>query len=170
MPLRCRRIRTVRPPLGAALLTGALLLTGCAADSSESADAAPSAPATSAPATTADSVATPLPPPVDPFAGQPLIDHTTWTEGRDGARLLVFPTAAGRATTFPDAGARAWQEVLAQRPDAGTPGMRDQFLCHFVWARAVVPNKESWNLEPWRPDVGYQATVQANCNPGGPER
>lgn len=109
-------------------------------------------------------------PSVDPYAGMPLIDHTTWTEGVDGARLLVYPTEAGRREAFPDTEERAWQEVLTHSPDADTAGMRDQFVCHWVWARMVQPNKESWNLEPWRPAVGYQATVQASCNPGGPER
>lgn len=47
--------------------------------------------------------------------------------------------------------------------------MYDQFQCHWQWARLVSPNKPSWNLEPWRPAVGYDATVQALCNPGGPD-
>ena len=109
-------------------------------------------------------------PNIDPYADVPLIDHTTWTDGTDGARLLVFPTQAGRREAFPNTEERAWREVLAKAPDADTPGMRDQFVCHWIWARMVQPTKESWNLEPWRPAVGYQATVQASCNPGGPER
>ncbi|MFG1793788.1 DUF2599 domain-containing protein [Nocardia sp. NPDC049149] len=109
-------------------------------------------------------------PVVDPYAGQPLIDHVSWVEAIDGARLLVYPTPAGRQTTFPGADERAWQEVIAQSADADTPGMRDQFVCHWAWARLVQPDKPSWNLEPWRPAVGYQATVEARCNPGGPER
>ncbi|WP_245717191.1 DUF2599 domain-containing protein [Nocardia jejuensis] len=109
-------------------------------------------------------------PQVDLFAEQPLIDHTEWTDAIDGRRLLVYPTQPGRKDTFPTAGERAWQEVLSSAPDADTPGMRDQFICHWEWARVVAPDKPSWNLEPWRPDVGYQATVNALCNPGGPER
>ncbi|GAB4585959.1 DUF2599 domain-containing protein [Nocardia sp. IFM 10818] len=113
--------------------------------------------------------ATPVPT-VDPYAGQPLIDRTEWTDTIDGPRLLIYPTEAGRRDTFPTAGDRAWQEILTTTPDADTPGMRDQFLCHWDWARVVAPNKPSWNLEPWRPAVGYQETVNALCNPGGPER
>ncbi|MGY4099452.1 DUF2599 domain-containing protein [Nocardia sp. R16R-3T] len=127
--------------------------------------------------TTSTTTAAPTPttplaalPSVDPYAGVPLIDHTTWTDGVDGPRLLVYPTEAGRREAFPNTEERAWQEVLTHSPDADTPGMRDQFICHWVWARMVQPDKESWNLEPWRPAVGYQATVQASCNPGGPER
>ena len=47
----------------------------------------------------------------------------------------------------------AWAEVLALAPDADTPGMRDQFLCHWQFAEFVEPGKTSWNLEPWRPVV-----------------
>lgn len=155
---------------GAVLLCCGALVPAVAACGS---DEAPSAVATTTTTPTAARVSTtPLAalPSVDPYAGMPLIDHTTWTEGVDGARLLVYPTEAGRREAFPDTEERAWQEVLTHSPDADTPGMRDQFVCHWVWARMVQPNKESWNLEPWRPAVGYQATVQASCNPGGPER
>ncbi|MFR9749469.1 DUF2599 domain-containing protein [Nocardia sp. 004] len=109
-------------------------------------------------------------PAVDPYADLPLIDHVTWVDTIDGPRLLVFPTPAGRQTTFPGAAERAWQEIRAESTNADTPGMRDQFICHWAWARLVQPNKPSWNLEPWRPAVGYPATVEAGCNPGGPER
>lgn len=108
-------------------------------------------------------------PAVDPFAGAALIDHVTWTTNSAGRQLRVYPTTAGRQDTFPAARDRAWHEVVADAPTADTPGMRDQFYCHWDWARLVAPDKPSWDLEPWRPDVGYQATVAALCNPGGPE-
>ncbi|WP_433597632.1 DUF2599 domain-containing protein [Nocardia sp. CA-135953] len=155
---------------GAALLCcGALTpaVAACGSDQIPSAVATTTTTPTAAAVTTTALAALPS---VDPYADMPLIDHTTWTEGVDGARLKVYPTEAGRHETFPDTEERAWQEVLTHSPDADTPGMRDQFVCHWVWARVVQPNKESWNLEPWRPAMGYQATVQASCNPGGPER
>lgn len=166
-------------PAGA-LIAVALGLSGCGA-AEESApvvvgSVAPAAETKAAPATSSPAAqpiaapttsATPL---VDPYADDALIDRTEWTDAVDGRRLLVYPTQAGRADVFPTAGERAWQEVLTQSPDADTPGMRDQFLCHWEWARVVAPNKPSWNLEPWRPAVGYEATVNALCNPGGPER
>lgn len=40
-------------------------------------------------------------------------------------------------------------------------GMTDQYWCHANFAK----NKNNWNLEPWRPDVGYWETVLAGCNP-----
>ncbi|HPY25050.1 MAG TPA: DUF2599 domain-containing protein [Mycobacterium sp.] len=39
---------------------------------------------------------------------------------------------------------------------------RDQLICH-VWNAARV--KVPWNLDSWRPNVGYNATVLALCNP-----
>ncbi|WP_067820892.1 DUF2599 domain-containing protein [Nocardia inohanensis] len=164
-------------PAGA-LIALALGLTGCgAAEESApvvvgSVTAAAQTPGASS-ASTAHPIASPSTSPtpmVDVYAGVALIDHTEWTEAVDGSRLLVYPTQAGRADVYPTAGERAWQEVLSQSPEADTPGMRDQFICHWEWARVVQPNKTSWNLEPWRPAVGYQATVNALCNPGGPER
>ncbi|GAA5106241.1 hypothetical protein GCM10023319_76840 [Nocardia iowensis] len=106
---------------------------------------------------------------LDPFIDRPLIDRVVWTDGADGTRLMIYPTDAGRQDPFPPAGERAWQEVLRQAGTADTPGMRDQFLCHWDWARIAMPDKPSWNIEPWRPAVGYPATVAALCNPGAPE-
>jgi hypothetical protein len=34
-------------------------------------------------------------------------------------------------------------------------------VCHAVGA----PDKSTWNLEPWRPDVGLILTATAQCNP-----
>ncbi|MEC3956600.1 DUF2599 domain-containing protein [Nocardia sp. CDC153] len=170
---------------GPPALALALVLTGCGA-AEESAPVVVSsltlAPrpteTTPTPAGSAAPIPAPAPtasavaglPTVDPYPDQPLIDHTEWTDEIDGRRLHVYPTQAGRKDTFPAALDRAWQEVLTDAPDADTPGMYDQFRCHWEWARVVAPDKPSWNLEPWRPAVGYDATVVAMCNPGGPER
>ncbi len=170
----------IAPPLAALLL--AALLTGACGAADESAPVAvgtvssgtprapapahittPAAPASSSPTTPGGAPAT------DPYPNAPLIDHTQWTDDPDGRRLHVYPTAAGRADWFPAALGRAWAEVRQDAPDADTPGMYDQFECHWQWARLVSPDKPSWNLEPWRPAVGYDATVQALCNPGGPD-
>ncbi|MEU4311649.1 DUF2599 domain-containing protein [Nocardia sp. NPDC024068] len=123
----------------------------------------------SSPAIGAAATRTPIPT-VDPYAGMPLIERLEWTSNADGTRLMVHPTRAGRDTTFPGSDARAWQEVVRSDPAADTPGMWNQFRCHWDWARLIAPEKPSWNLEPWRPPVGYDATVDAACNPGGPER
>jgi hypothetical protein len=152
-------------------LAVAATVIGCGHNSPLTATATTTPPTTthlptSAPAATET---WPLAPTTDPYPGAPLIDHVLWTSTDRGRQLRVFPTEAGRRDFFPAAGDRAWAEVVADAPGANTPGMRDQFLCHWNFARLVMPDKPSWNLEPWRPDVGYDATVAAACNPGGPE-
>ena len=82
--------------------------------------------------------------------------------------LQVFPTDAGRTAQGETLIDIAWQEVNVLAPDAPTPGMREQFYCHWVYARAVEPNKASWNLEPWRPVVTTRRMIETGCNPSAP--
>jgi hypothetical protein len=111
----------------------------------------------------------------DPATPPPYIDHVTWVSYRGLPTLRVYPTAAGRevagemakTTTQTD---EAWGEVLAQAPDADTPGMRAQFVCHWRFAEFAAPGKTSWDLEPWRPAVDDNTMLLAGCNPGGPEK
>jgi hypothetical protein len=104
----------------------------------------------------------------------PFVDHTQWVRQNHLASLQVYPTASGRAaarqlgSAGPDA-AEAWSEVLAFAPDANTPGMREQFLCHWDVAEVAEPGKASWNLEPWRPVVDAATMASSGCNPGGSE-
>src|ERR1700752_690357 len=98
----------------------------------------------------------------------PYIDHTEWIRGAGLSSLHVYPTPAGREASIdlvsPD---EAWSEVLVDAPDANSPGMRAQFVCHWQVAELVEPGKTSWNLEPWRPVVDETKMLQAGCNPGG---
>lgn len=56
-----------------------------------------------------------------------------------------------------------WANYTALVPSAyANSRMRDQLICH---VRNIGRAKQPWNLEPWRPDVGYEATVAALCNP-----
>ncbi|MEE6175559.1 DUF2599 domain-containing protein [Mycobacterium sp. 050134] len=106
----------------------------------------------------------------------PFIDHAQWAQWHGLPSLRVFPTPSGRAASR-QAGAaasgadadEAWSEVLRLAPDADTPGMRAQFVCHWQFAELALPGKTSWNLEPWRPVVDDAEMVATGCNPGGPE-
>ncbi|MDH6246345.1 DUF2599 domain-containing protein [Mycobacterium sp. OTB74] len=114
----------------------------------------------------------PQPVPPQPVPAPPYIDHTQWvTYGGHKSSLRVYPTRAGRLASGPISkqGDEAWSEVLADAPDAATPGMRAQFLCHWYFAEAASPGKTSWNLEPWRPVVDDQTMVRTRCNPGDAE-
>lgn len=108
----------------------------------------------------------------DPVVAPPFIDHTQWVHWGDLTSLRVYPTPAGREAAgqvHNAQGDEAWGEVLALSPDAGTPGMRAQFLCHWTYAEFAQAGKTSWNLEPWRPVVDGEAMIAAGCNPGGTE-
>ncbi|MFS0699671.1 DUF2599 domain-containing protein [Cellulomonas sp. 179-A 4D5 NHS] len=92
--------------------------------------------------------------------GTAVIESATWGEREGGRSLAVDPTPWARAGGLA-AQDGTWAAVVAQEPEADTTGMRDQFLCHAVGA----PDKDTWNLEPWRPDAGSLATLAARCNP-----
>jgi hypothetical protein len=119
------------------------------------------------PHTVADPGSAPSPP------YPPFVDHTEWAQWQGRSSLRVFPSAAGRIATRASGsvafGNEAWGEVLALSPDADTPGMHAQFLCHWQFAELAQPGKISWNLEPWRPVVDDAEMVASGCNPGGPE-
>lgn len=76
-----------------------------------------------------------------------------------------------RVTPNPDHSA-AWHRVprstIIENYNAIVPSgyerqnLWDQLVCH---AYNVPFNKGTWNLETWRPNVGYTATVLAACNP-----
>ncbi len=106
-----------------------------------------------------------------PYA-PPFVDHTEWAQWNQLSSLRVYPTQSGRAaarqlgSSTPEAD-EAWSEVLALAPNAGSPGMRQQFLCHWQFAETAQPGKVSWNLEPWRPVVDDATMVNSGCNPGG---
>jgi len=107
-------------------------------------------------------------------ASGPYIDHAAWARYSDLPSLRVYPTSAGRAVAgqldkSPWESERAWLEVLALVPEADSPGMRAQFVCHWHFAELAEPGKISWNLEAWRPSVDDDAMVASRYNPGGAE-
>jgi hypothetical protein len=119
--------------------------------------------AATAPITIArDAMATPQP--------QQYIDHAEWTHVGDLVSLRVYPTQTGRdASAGLFSADAAWAQVLAFDPDADTPGMREQFVCHWRFAELMEPGKTSWNLEPWRPIVNGATMIESRCNPGAAE-
>src|SRR4051812_1512019 len=93
---------------GSFALLCAVVLTGCGSpDPPEPGSGAAAGTTTAFPTTVrttgspAATVARTSTPVVDPYAGMPLIDRLEWTSNIDGPRLLVYPTRAGRDTTFP---------------------------------------------------------------------
>lgn len=109
----------------------------------------------------------------DPWVFIDLIKDATWELEQGGWTLHVTPTTWARAQAggyLP--GAAGWNELYSKYKDVGRGirsnlnGMRDQYICHQVFVAIRYPNKPTWNLDEWRPDVGYLNTVNASCNPG----
>lgn len=157
-----------------AVLISAALLAGCGndastSDSSPTPSSATAGPAGSAARSSAAGTASSSGPVLDPAHPPPYIEHVSWVDTAVGPSLQIYPTPNGRASIADDGAQIAWREVLALAPDADTPGMKAQFVCHWDFARAVEPNKPSWNIEPQRPVVDDSKMIATRCNPGGPE-
>ncbi len=91
-----------------------------------------------------------------------LVADARWVT-REGERaLVVTPTTYLREHGSVEVAEEAWRRVSVAVPDADTPGMQDQFICHAQYAST----KTGWYLEPARPAVGYPRTVLTGCNPG----
>lgn len=99
----------------------------------------------------------------------PYIAQVWWEDTALGETLKILPTAAGRQTGGSGDAQVAWAEVTALEPRAESPGMWEQFVCHWNFARLVEPEKPTWNIEPWRPVVDDVQMIASACNPGGPE-
>ena len=145
---------------------GLLALAGCSGDEqapSAPTDSSPSVAESSTPSSAASS------PTVDPYP-PPYIESLSWVDTEVGPSLQIVPTANGRVAEADDAGDEAWSEVVALAADtatpADTPGMREQFDCHWTFARATEPDKPSWNIEPGRPEVTPEEMIASRCNPG----
>lgn len=97
-------------------------------------------------------------------AGKLAASAAVWNQAEGGKSLWVTPSQWGRSggLTVMEHG---WPSVLelvgVTGPEANSDSMRNQFQCHVIGA----PNKETWNLEPWRPDVGLLKFMAARCNP-----
>ena len=98
--------------------------------------------------------------PITFAVGTQAIDGATWGENEGGRSLAVDPTDWARYAG--QAGLDLIRtQLVAAEPEADTSTMGDQLVCHAVGA----PDKSTWNLEPWRPDVGLILTATAQCNP-----
>ncbi|QGQ18439.1 DUF2599 domain-containing protein [Cellulomonas sp. JZ18] len=97
---------------------------------------------------------------VEVLVGTSALASATWGEAEGGRSLAVVPAAWVRG------GSLAAQEVLAAQlavaqPEAATATMQAQLWCHALGA----PDKDAWNLEPWRPEVGTVTLLATRCNP-----
>lgn len=92
--------------------------------------------------------------------GTSVVASTAWGDREGGRSIAVTPTDWGRVSGATGS-LFAWADLLAADPTAGTPGMEEQLQCHLLGAR----EKDTWNLEPWRPAVSLVEYALARCNP-----
>lgn len=88
------------------------------------------------------------------------VQDAVWGQNEGGQSLAVTPSAWARAGGSA-ASTGLWSQLVVREPDADTPSMRAQLECHELGA----PDKATWNLEPWRPDVSTLEMISARCNP-----
>lgn len=93
-------------------------------------------------------------------ASGPVIDSFTTTDHELGTIYNVTPTAEGRSM-----GSAALSHdpapEMTEKGIVATPSVVDQFRCHAVFAAS----KAIWNLEDFRPHVGWPAYISSQCNP-----
>lgn len=88
------------------------------------------------------------------------VERTDWGEREGGRSLAVTPTAWARQARTAGVDV-VWSELVADDPEIESATMHDQLVCHSIGA----PDKATWNLEPWRPDVGLLTVLAERCNP-----
>lgn len=92
--------------------------------------------------------------------GTAAVGSATWGEADGGRSLLVVPADWVRGGSLAAQHALASQ-LAARWPDAASASMQAQLWCHVLGA----PDKASWNLEPWRPEVPTATLLATRCNP-----
>lgn len=97
-----------------------------------------------------------------------VIDHVVVEQTDQGLRAHVHLRREGFRPSMrlhPQiSGDKVYQEYERKSPSSvHGRKFRDQLVCHLA---TVGYWKNPWNLEAWRPDVGYARTVLAACNPG----
>ncbi len=98
--------------------------------------------------------------PASLWAASVAVQDAVWGKAEGGKSLAVTPSGWARAWSQA-ASVGLWSQLVAREPDANSPSMRAQLECHQLGA----PDKDTWNLEPWRPDVSAVDMIAARCNP-----
>lgn len=92
--------------------------------------------------------------------GVAALESATWGNAEGGRSLAVVPAPWVRG-----GGLAAQQAVASQlaaaEPEAASASMQAQLWCHVLGA----PDKASWNVEPWRPEVPTTTLLLTACNP-----
>jgi hypothetical protein len=94
--------------------------------------------------------------------------YFTWNSKYKGYTFSLYPTSTLRHLLYDNIiyyTSVSWDLVYKRykgvKQWSNTGGMKDQYKCHCEYATS----KSNWNLDTWRPDKSYIATVAASCNP-----
>lgn len=81
----------------------------------------------------------------------------------EGHIIRVYKKSQAPMTACVNASNTVYEEEYKPMTSSAWHGnkYRDQLVCHIANAWSKIP----WNLESWRPDVGYFQTVLSACNP-----
>lgn len=92
--------------------------------------------------------------------GSAALEGATWGDAEGGRSLAVVPAGWVRRGSLAAQHALASQLAGAE-PEAASASMQAQLWCHVLGA----PDKASWNIEPWRPEVSTTTMLTTRCNP-----
>lgn len=98
--------------------------------------------------------------PVTTWLSGTAVVTATWGVAEGGRSLEVTPSEWARSGTLA-AQQALWSQLVAQHPDANSPTMHEQLLCHVLGAAG----KSTWHIEPWRPQVDALTMLRTRCNP-----
>jgi hypothetical protein len=95
----------------------------------------------------------------DPAVAGRYIERFTITQKSNGFTFGIYPVNAWNPTVS----ASEYYAEYKLYVNSHYEGQKyyDQIRCHWDFA----PYKNPWNIDSWRPNVGYAATVAALCNP-----
>ncbi|MCC2315871.1 DUF2599 domain-containing protein [Cellulomonas xiejunii] len=97
--------------------------------------------------------------------GLAALESATWGDADGGRSLLVVPADWVRRGSLAAQHALVSELALAE-PESGSASMQAQLWCHVLGA----PEKASWNIEPWRPEVPTSTMLLTRCNPTDADR
>lgn len=100
------------------------------------------------------------------FSGTKWVSNTSgWTLSVAPSSTLIKEMNAQKGSMIASVTNTSWNTLYNQHKGSShwknTQGMKDQYKCHAFNAQS----KSRWNLDTWRPNVGYTQTVLKLCNP-----
>ncbi|WP_169513511.1 DUF2599 domain-containing protein [Agromyces italicus] len=100
---------------------------------------------------------------VAPAAAGPCLSSAVVKGVSQGTTVAVYRSTSAPRTVCVNAAQAVYDNEYKPLVSSTYEGQkwRDQLVCHI----ANAWDKRPWNLDSWRPNVGYPATVAAQCNP-----